>query len=87
MASPAKRWYARHTAQKLRACESDILRTAIGHVVCSQRERDQLQRIAPKARIAVVANGVDMQYFANAGMRSAPGQDLELKFARSPREN
>ncbi|MGA3186100.1 MAG: glycosyltransferase [Bryobacteraceae bacterium] len=76
VASPAKRWYARHTAQKLRACESDILRTAIGHVVCSQRERDQLQRIAPKARIAVVANGVDMQYFANAGMRSAPGQDL-----------
>ena len=76
VASPAKRWYARQTAAKLRAREDDILRDAIGHVVCSQRECDQLQRIAPKARIEVVPNGVEMKYFANAGAGSEAGRDL-----------
>jgi glycosyltransferase involved in cell wall biosynthesis len=75
-ATPAKRWYAGRTAAKLRAREGDILRIATGHVVCSPRERDQLQRLAPEARVAVVLNGVDMQYFANAGAGSAAGRDL-----------
>jgi glycosyltransferase involved in cell wall biosynthesis len=73
VASRAKQWYARHTAKKLRAREDDILRTASGHVVCSARERDQLKKVAPKARIEVVSNGVDMQYFAGAG---TAGRDL-----------
>jgi glycosyltransferase involved in cell wall biosynthesis len=75
-ATPAKRWYAGRTAAKLRARETDILRIATGHVVCSPRERDQLQRRAPEARVAVVHNGVDMQCFANAGAGSAAGRDL-----------
>src|SRR5580658_7551963 len=36
--SPARRWYAGYTAAKLERLERSILRTAFGHIVCSQRE-------------------------------------------------
>ncbi len=61
--SPARRIYANLTAVKLEALEREILATAFGHIVCSERERIRLQRIAPAARIAVVENGVDCGYF------------------------
>jgi sugar transferase (PEP-CTERM/EpsH1 system associated) len=64
VSSPAKRWYARLTASKLASLEQDILKTGFGHVVCSEREREQLRPIAPSARIAVVENGVDVAGFA-----------------------
>lgn len=76
VASPARRWYSAHTAAKWEQLERDILRTAFGHVVCSPRERDMLQRIAPQARIAVVGNGVDLEYFAGQGAGSAAARDL-----------
>jgi glycosyltransferase involved in cell wall biosynthesis len=64
VSSPAKRWYARLTASKLASLEQDILKTAFGHVVCSVRELDELRRIAPSARIAVIENGVDVASFS-----------------------
>jgi glycosyltransferase involved in cell wall biosynthesis len=67
VASPARRWYAARTAAKWETLEREILAAAFGHVVCSARERDQLQHIAPQARIAVVGNGVDIDHFAGAG--------------------
>ena len=60
VASPAKRLYARLTASKLASLEQHILQTSFGHVVCSAREREELARIAPSARIAVIENGVDV---------------------------
>ena len=63
--SPAKRWYAAQTARKLEALEHDILHSAFGHIVCSERERIQLRQVAPGARIEVVENGVDTARFAN----------------------
>ncbi len=63
-ASFARRWYAKQTARKLEALERYILQTAFGHIVCSERERDKLRQIVPAARIEVVENGVDTQYFA-----------------------
>ena len=65
--SGSRSWYAGHTAKKLENLETDILHTAFGHLVCSERERDQLHRIAPEARIAVIENGVDTGYFAGSG--------------------
>ncbi len=76
VASPARRWYAVHTASKLKELEREILSHGSGHVVCSQRELAQLKQIVPGARVAVVNNGVDMQYFANAGPGGASGRDL-----------
>jgi glycosyltransferase involved in cell wall biosynthesis len=62
--SRARRLYARQTAAKIEALERTILKTAYGHIVCSERERSQLGCIAPTARIDVVENGVDTAYFA-----------------------
>jgi glycosyltransferase involved in cell wall biosynthesis len=75
VSSPAKRWYARLTASKLAALEQGILKTAFGHVVCSEREREALQRLAPSARIAVIENGVDVAGFAAAADNSLPTRD------------
>ena len=62
--SPVKRWYAHLTARKLASLEQHILKTAFGHVVCSDRELEELRRIAPSARIAVIENGVDVASFS-----------------------
>jgi polysaccharide biosynthesis protein PslH len=59
----ARRLYASITARRLRALERTILSTAYGHVVCSRRERDQLVDAAPTARIEVIDNGVDTEFY------------------------
>jgi polysaccharide biosynthesis protein PslH len=74
--SQARRVYANLTAGKLEALEREILTTASGHIVCSERERLQLRqiaqgRIAPAARIAVIENGVDCGYFAELKRESS----------------
>jgi len=71
--NPAKAWYARHTARKMQALERSILHSAFGHLVCSDRERDQLRNIAPEARIEVIENGVDTTSFTPA---NEPGSSL-----------
>jgi glycosyltransferase involved in cell wall biosynthesis len=58
-----KRIYASVTAGRLRTAEEHILRTAYGHIVCSERERVQLLRQVPEARIEVVGNGVDVGFY------------------------
>jgi sugar transferase (PEP-CTERM/EpsH1 system associated) len=76
VSSGAKRWYARLTASKLAALERGILKTALGHVVCSEREQKELKQIAPLARIAVVENGVDVASFAGAAEGSTESRKL-----------
>ena len=73
--SPLRRWYAGRTAAKLEKLERKILQTAFGHVVCSERERERLLEAVPKARIAVIPNGVAVASFAGAGT-GTPGRDL-----------
>jgi polysaccharide biosynthesis protein PslH len=68
--SRPRRIYANLTARKLEALECEILKSAFGHIVCSDREREQLHRIAPSARVKVIENGVDCAYFA--GLNSEP---------------
>jgi glycosyltransferase involved in cell wall biosynthesis len=62
--SALRRAYAAFTARRLAALEKRILREGLGHIVCSERERDALKRVAPDARVAVVENGVDARAFA-----------------------
>jgi len=76
VSSAAKRWYAHMTAFKLAALEREILKTAFGHVVCSGREREELQRLAPQAQIAVAENGVDVAGFQNGGEPPAELQKI-----------
>jgi len=61
--SPAHKLYASMTAGRLAALEKEILRSAAGHIVCSERERETLLGIAPEARIATVENGADLRSF------------------------
>ena len=61
--SPAHQLYASLTAGRLRALEKQILRSAAGHVVCSERERETLLGMAPEARIATIENGADLRSF------------------------
>lgn len=63
--SPARRIYASLTSKKLAALERSVLRDGFGHVVCSDRERELLGKIAPNARIVTVSNGVDCDAFAD----------------------
>jgi glycosyltransferase involved in cell wall biosynthesis len=70
--SPVRRLYSAIAARQLARLERSILHSALGHVVCSDRERDQLLNIAPAARIAVVPNGVDTAYFDCTAAPAAP---------------
>jgi len=67
--SAPRKIYAAWTARRLAALEKRLLRNAFGHIVCSERERVQLQRLAPQARIEVIENGVDVARFRNDGDR------------------
>jgi len=77
-----KRFYAAITARRLEALERGMLRSGATHIVCSQREQEQLRRIAPGAAIEFVPNGVDTSGFAGAS-NSAEGQPQSLVFVGS----
>jgi len=64
--SRLRRIYATLTARQLERLERKILAEAFGHVVCSRREQQQLLDVAPQARVAVIDNGVDTDYFSHA---------------------
>ena len=70
VSSRARSVYAHLTASKLAALERQILKTALGHIVCSDREKDELRRIEPSARVAVVENGVAVSGFPETAASS-----------------
>jgi polysaccharide biosynthesis protein PslH len=80
--TPARRIYSAWTARQLERLERSILQSSFGHVVCSEREREQLHRMEPAARIAVVPNGVDTAYFADGG---SPGTRHRIVFVGAMR--
>lgn len=78
--SPAKKTYAALTARRLADFEQYALRKGMGHAVCSVREREQLTRLRPAARIAVVENGVDTRAFPEG---AAPAERNRILFVGS----
>jgi sugar transferase (PEP-CTERM/EpsH1 system associated) len=70
--SAPRQWYANRTAAKMQRLEQEMLRTGFGHIVCSVREKELLQKEAPGAPIEVIANGVDTNYFAGAAHSGEP---------------
>ena len=71
--SLARRIYGELTARRLASLEKELLGSAFGHLVCSQREKDQLLDIVPGARIAVIENGVDAGAFS--GITTGSGEE------------
>ena len=78
---PLHKLYAAVTASRLAALEKRILRESFGHIVCSRRECEDLRRIVPEARIAVIENGVDIRSFS--GESSRPERRNRLVFVGS----
>jgi len=70
----ARSFYARRSAHLLVKTENRLFQVADAHVVCSERERQRLLERATKARVGVVGNGVDVDFYAGAA--STGGQDL-----------
>jgi len=66
--------YAGWTARRLASLEDRVLRQAFGHIVCSERERLELLRRVPSARVALIDNGVDAAYFASAADSPTAGR-------------
>ncbi len=64
--SRVRRAYAGMTARGLQRVENSLLHTCFAHVVCSEREKRELERRNPDARVAVIENGVDTDYFQPA---------------------
>ena len=73
--------YAALTARRLASLEERILRESFGHLVCSERERDELVRRVPGARIAVIENGVDSRFYADTD--GAAGERRRIVFVGS----
>ncbi len=68
--------YARRTSALSRGIENRLLRLCDAHTVCSEREREVLLARAPEARIEVVGNGVDCEFFADGASHSAEKRDV-----------
>jgi sugar transferase (PEP-CTERM/EpsH1 system associated) len=62
----ARRLYARRTAKLIENMELKLLRACDIHLVCSARERAILLNRVPSARIEVVSNGVDVEFYSEA---------------------
>ena len=91
----ARKAYARLAARRLESVERWMLRSGLGHAVCSERERGQLLALVPEARVEVIENGVDTEYFVPdevkaprrrvvfvGSMDYAPNSEAVLAFAR-----
>lgn len=66
--NPLKRFYFALEARKLRRYEAAVARDFDTHLVVSALDGDRLRDISPGVSTAVVANGVDVDYF-RAGAR------------------
>lgn len=61
--SPLRRAYAWRTAHLLERAEARLLAACDVHTVTSERERERLQARNTAAKIHIIPNGVDVQYF------------------------
>lgn len=71
--NPLKRFYFGLEAKKLRRYEAQVARDFDTHLVVSTLDGDRLQEIAPGVSTAVVANGVDVDYFRSRSVAPEHG--------------
>lgn len=62
-----RRVYGRLEAAKVRRWERAACQGVVGVLACSEHDRDLLESLAPGARVFVVPNVVDTDYYAPAG--------------------
>lgn len=61
--NPAKKWYISRQVAKLEKFEKEIFDTCEGITAVSQSDACEITGICPGARVQVVDNGVDLEYF------------------------
>lgn len=62
--NPVKRIFLRQEVRKLAVYEASVSEEFIVHLTVSTLDANRLEALSPKVRTAVVANGVDVDYFA-----------------------
>ena len=67
----SRRFYANLTARRIAAFERWTLENYDAHIACSERDAQQLREIAPTARVSVIENGVDVDYYTDAKLAHA----------------
>jgi len=67
----AHRFYAKITARRLEEIELRMLRDFDAHTVVSERDRDRLLELAPQAKVQVIENGVDSDYYSDPEIERA----------------
>ncbi len=71
-----KNWFAKAylslQARKLKRFERRVSEFIDSHTTCSVEDKKTFLRIADKAQVEVVPNGVDTEYFANTGDQEEP---------------
>jgi sugar transferase (PEP-CTERM/EpsH1 system associated) len=67
----SRRFYAHLTARRIAAFERWALENYDAHIACSMRDAAQLLEINPRARISVIENGVDVDYYTDAKLARA----------------
>lgn len=90
-----KRWYYAQESRKLEAYERQVCPTFDANFTVSELDKERLLAIAPSARVDVIANGVDVDYFTPipdavipgslimvSGMNWFPNRDAVLYMAR-----
>jgi sugar transferase (PEP-CTERM/EpsH1 system associated) len=70
---PAK-WIYRIEAERLLAYERSIARRFSQALVCTAAEREDFERLFPGVPVALVGNGVDLEYFRSTGIEKRPGE-------------
>jgi len=75
-ANPLRAWYAQRTSTLSRKVEDELLHLCHAHTVCSERERAVLLQRVPGARIEVVGNGVDCEFFTANPAADAARRDV-----------
>lgn len=61
--NPVKRWYFLQEGKRIQKYEERIATSFDAHVTCSELDAARLREIAPQVNVAVVPNGVDVEYF------------------------
>jgi glycosyltransferase involved in cell wall biosynthesis len=73
----ARRLVARRTASLLQQSENALLENCHYHAVASQREAEKLQVRCPQARLEVISNGVDVEYYRpQVALPAEPPKDI-----------
>ncbi|HST52889.1 MAG TPA: glycosyltransferase [Pyrinomonadaceae bacterium] len=71
-----RRAYATRTARQLASLEARAVRDFDAHITVSDRDRDQLLSLVPRARVETVENGVDSAHFADEKIERAHAEWL-----------